>query len=59
MLKARLAMRGREAKEDMNRRLERADVALPEGVVMEVIDNSGPLDATVRSALAVLYPVRA
>ena len=59
VLAARLAARGREDASDIRRRLARAGSGLPEGVCAIEIDNSADLDATVQSALAALYPVRA
>lgn len=55
----RLAGRGREDAAQIDRRLARADFALPEGIDALHLDNSGPLDTTVRRALDALYPVRA
>jgi ribose 1,5-bisphosphokinase len=59
VLAERLAGRGRETAEDIARRLDRADYALPEGVDAVIIDNSGKLDMTVQAILRLLYPVRA
>lgn len=59
VLAARLAARGREDASDIRRRLARAGSGLPEGVCAIEIDNSADLDATVQSALAALYPIRA
>jgi len=59
VLAARLASRGREDATQIGRRLARADFALPEGIDALHLDNSGPLEATVRRALDALYPVRA
>lgn len=59
VLVARLAARGRENAADQARRLSRASLALPEGLsrVIEV-DNSGSLDHTISTILAVLQPER-
>ena len=59
VLAERLAARGRETKDDIARRLDRADYALPQGIAAVTIDNSGDLDATVQGILSLLYPVRA
>jgi len=58
-LAARLAARGRETAQDIERRLERADFAMPEGIAHHAIDNSGALEQTVKTVLARLYPVKA
>ncbi|MBR2573678.1 MAG: phosphonate metabolism protein/1,5-bisphosphokinase (PRPP-forming) PhnN [Loktanella sp.] len=58
VLAARLAARGREAADDIARRLDRADHALPAGIEAVTIDNSGDLDTTVRAVLRLLYPVK-
>ncbi|WP_424179336.1 phosphonate metabolism protein/1,5-bisphosphokinase (PRPP-forming) PhnN [Yoonia sp. TsM2_T14_4] len=58
VLAARLAARGREAADDIARRLDRADHGLPAGIAAVSIDNSGDLDATVGAVLRLLYPVR-
>ncbi|APX10303.1 phosphonate metabolism protein/1,5-bisphosphokinase (PRPP-forming) PhnN [Tateyamaria omphalii] len=55
----RLGARGRETDADIAKRLSRAGTGLPAGIEATVIDNSGALEATVRAALAALYPVRA
>ena len=55
VLAERLAERGRESAEDIAARLKRAPFALPDGLSVIAVDNSGPLDQTVariRSALA-------
>jgi phosphonate metabolism protein PhnN/1,5-bisphosphokinase (PRPP-forming) len=59
VLAARLAARGREAADDIARRLDRADHALPAGIEAVTIDNSGDLDTTVGAVLRLLYPVKA
>lgn len=58
VLAHRLTARGRETKEQVEQRLDRARYALPEGVMAHVIDNSGALDETVQAVLRLLYPVR-
>ena len=58
VLAQRLAARGRETAEDIARRLERADYALPEGVEAASIDNSGDLASTVQAVRHLLYPVK-
>ncbi|QPH52588.1 phosphonate metabolism protein/1,5-bisphosphokinase (PRPP-forming) PhnN [Pontivivens ytuae] len=58
VLAERLAARGREDAADQARRLARR-VELPEGLHVVEIDNGGPLERTVETALAALYPVRA
>ena len=59
VLAERLAARGRENADEIQRRLARAGSGLPEGVAAISIDNSGTLDSTVQTALSALYPVRA
>ena len=56
-LATRLRARGRETAADQVNRLHRAALPLPEGLhrVVEV-DNSGALDATVQTALSLLWP---
>ena len=58
VLAQRLAARGREAADDIARRLARADDALPDGIAAASVDNSGDLDATVARILTLLYPVK-
>ena len=58
-LAARLAARGRESAQEIEKRLDRADFAMPEGIAHHVIDNSAALEQTVKTVLARLYPVRA
>ncbi len=53
-LQARLSARGRESGADLDRRLARADFALPDGITAEVIDNSGSVAAGVQALVAVL-----
>ena len=57
ILAARLAARGREDASQIARRLDRAQAALPQGIAVQQIDNSGALDQTVEAVLAQLYPV--
>ena len=58
ILAARLAERGREDAAEIKRRLARAGSGLPDGVNAMTLDNSTTLEATVRTALDVLYPVK-
>jgi len=58
VLADRLAARGREDRAQIADRLARSASALPAGLNVIEIDNSGALDDTVRTALAALYPVR-
>ncbi|MFT6911547.1 MAG: ribose 1,5-bisphosphokinase [Paracoccaceae bacterium] len=58
-LRMRLRNRGRETEADIQRRLMRADFAMPNGLEAHVVDNSGPLDETIDAILTRLYPVRA
>lgn len=55
VLAQRLARRGRESAADIAARLSR-QVALPDGLDVLSIDNSGPLASTLQRALAHLYP---
>lgn len=59
ILAMRLMARGRENAEEIARRLDRTSRALPAGMQVHQIDNSGPLELTVKAAMAALYPVRA
>ncbi len=59
ILENRLAARGRETKDEISKRIDRAVTALPEGINAHQVDNSGPLAQTVQSVLAQLYPVKA
>ncbi|WP_136637354.1 phosphonate metabolism protein/1,5-bisphosphokinase (PRPP-forming) PhnN [Pseudooceanicola onchidii] len=53
VLATRLAARGREDRDEIRRRLDRADYALPQGLTRVVtIDNSGPLEDTVTAVLS-------
>lgn len=53
-LRARIMARGRESGVDLDRRLARADFALPDGIMPEVVDNSGPVAESVQALVAVL-----
>lgn len=60
VLAERLAARGREDAEEVQRRLARASKPLPEGLHRVCdIDNSGALSAAVNAALAAIQPERA
>ena len=59
VLQTRLTVRGREDPAEIARRLVRADFTIPDEIAALKLDNSGPLDVTVNSALALLYPVSA
>ncbi|MGJ8589383.1 MAG: phosphonate metabolism protein/1,5-bisphosphokinase (PRPP-forming) PhnN [Yoonia sp.] len=59
VLAARLAARGRETAVQIAGRLNRAAAHIPEGIEAYCLDNSGPLDLTVKAALDRLYPVKA
>ncbi|MEM5521733.1 phosphonate metabolism protein/1,5-bisphosphokinase (PRPP-forming) PhnN [Sulfitobacter sp. AS59] len=56
VLAARLAARGRETAAQIAGRLDRATTGLPDGISALHVDNSGPLDQTVQTALDHLYP---
>jgi ribose 1,5-bisphosphokinase len=56
VLAARLAARGRETAAQIAGRLDRATAGLPDGITALHLDNSGPLDQTVQTALDHLYP---
>ncbi len=58
-LAKRLKARGRETLEEIEKRLERANFVMPEGIQAYQVDNSGPLDETVGAVLARLYPANA
>jgi ribose 1,5-bisphosphokinase len=53
-LQTRLAARGRESGADLDRRLERADFALPDDMAYQVVDNSGAVADGVQALVAVL-----
>lgn len=56
ILADRLAARGRETRDDIARRLERAGFALPEGIDSVVtVDNGGALDDTVQTVIDRLH----
>lgn len=57
-LAQRLALRGREDSAERVRRLARPAPAMPRGLTCIDIDNSGTLDASVKAAIAALYPER-
>jgi len=59
VLAERLAGRGRESRAEIEKRLSRATIELPEGLEMFEIDNSGKLDATVDALEALLQPASA
>lgn len=56
VLAKRLNARGRETAEEIEARLAKGDKPLPEGLRVVTIDNSGPLQDTVKQALAAIYP---
>lgn len=56
LLAARVANRGRERGADMARRLSRVAPKMPAGLTTIEVDNSGPLEDTIATALAALYP---
>lgn len=57
VLAGRLAARGREGRADIEARLSRASLALPEGLERVIeISNAGPLEATLAAIDARLYP---
>ncbi|MEJ6394240.1 phosphonate metabolism protein/1,5-bisphosphokinase (PRPP-forming) PhnN [Gymnodinialimonas sp. 2305UL16-5] len=58
VLERRLSARGRESRSNIARRLARPAPALPEGIRITLIDNSGPLHESVAAALGALYPER-
>jgi len=59
VLAERLAGRGRETAEEIVKRLERARLALPEGLDVIEIDNSGDLGDAVAALDRAIQPVRA
>lgn len=59
ILAQRLADRGREPPDEIAKRLARADLALPLGLDVVEIDNSGPLETAVSAFLNAVQPVRA
>lgn len=58
VLAQRLSARGRETSEEIAQRLERANYALPNGLNVIELDNSGALEDTIKRAASLLYPVR-
>lgn len=56
VLAARLKARGRETTEGITNRLSQAEKPLPDGLDVITLSNDGPLDATVRAAIAALQP---
>lgn len=58
-LARRLAERGRETSDEIERRLAEADKPLPGGLDVITVSNDGPLSETVASVLTKLQPVRA
>ena len=56
VLAARLAARGRESREEVEKRLARADLAAPEGPDVIEIRNDGPLERSVSAFLDALAP---
>lgn len=56
VLQARLAGRGREAAAEIDRRLERAALALPPGLGAVRIFNDGPPEAGIAALIAALQP---
>lgn len=58
VLAARLADRGRESAQDIEKRLAQAAKPLPEGLDIVTIENNGTLDEAVTAAISALQPVR-
>jgi len=58
VLANRLAARGRETEAEIRNRLDRANFALPEGILAATVLNEGPVEAGVERLLAALQPVR-
>ncbi|MEM1076483.1 MAG: phosphonate metabolism protein/1,5-bisphosphokinase (PRPP-forming) PhnN [Pseudomonadota bacterium] len=56
-LAARLTARGRETEAEIQKRLARAQKALPEDLDVVNLSNDGPLDRTIARAVALLQPV--
>ena len=54
VLRARLKKRGRESPEEIEKRLERAKFALPKGVNVFELDNSGDLESSLTAFLDVV-----
>lgn len=57
-LAARLAARGREAPDDIAKRLAEGEKCLPEGLNVITLSNDGALSETVAEAVALLQPTR-
>ena len=55
-LRIRLKARGRESAQDIQDRLARAKIAMPEGVEFRELSNDGHLTDTVQAAVSMLYP---
>lgn len=58
VLSERLSGRARETAEEIEERLERADLALPDGLEMIEIDNSGALEAAVAKCVGLIRDAR-
>jgi len=58
VLAVRLAARGRESKDDIARRLARANYDIPYGMPIRVVENNASLASAVRDFLAALQPER-
>lgn len=56
VLAERLARRGRETAEEIERRLSRVADPLPDGLTVHHVDNSGTLSETIAEIRARLYP---
>lgn len=59
VLAQRLRERGRETAQEIEKRLDRARMPLPEGLNTIEIDNSGALDEAVAALVRAVQPVRA
>lgn len=59
LLAARLAARGRESRDDIAARLERAGFEMPEGIAHDIVVNDGSPEQGVERLLALLQPERA
>ena len=59
VLAARLAARGRESAAEIGARLDRADLALPEGLSVTRIVNDGAAQAAIAALIAAVQPVSA
>ena len=58
VLAQRLAARGRETAEEIERRLSRSEFQIPEDMQVSKVDNSGSLSETVKAIRSMLYPVK-